>query len=167
MPRKSYLVNRRLTGAKRRSFCLGRAPGGMEERWRGGLTDVGKDLRDGPGVSQKGDESEGGAAGRADQRERPIDASQECGPPGRPRGACGWGFRCRPIGFGRQGRCGPDRQIRDEFLGGGIVLVSPGRDEGPHPLPFLTIVLSSSGMEGGTGWPEIMLIASKRSGQAS
>jgi len=74
-------------------FGLGRPPGRMEEGRRGGLTDMGEDLRDGHGIGEKRDEREGGAAGRADQRERLIDASQECGPPGRPGVACGWGFR--------------------------------------------------------------------------
>ena len=69
-------------GATEIEFSLGRPPGGVEERWRGGLADVGEDLGNGHGVGQnrseaelaegKRDEGEGGTAGWADQREDPI-----------------------------------------------------------------------------------------------
>ena len=77
-------------GATEIEFSLGRPPGGVEERWRGGLADVGEDLGNGHGVGQnrseaefaegKRDEGEGGTAGWADQREDPI-RSWPGGPP--------------------------------------------------------------------------------------
>ncbi|MFC1576025.1 hypothetical protein ACFL5A_05225, partial [Gemmatimonadota bacterium] len=47
-------------------FCLGWSPGGMDQRGRGGLTDMGEDLVDGLGISQECDEGEGRLAGGTD-----------------------------------------------------------------------------------------------------
>jgi hypothetical protein len=52
------------TGAHH-EFGLGRSPGRMEEGRRAGFADVGEDLADGLGVSQKRDEREGCLAGGA------------------------------------------------------------------------------------------------------
>ena len=78
-------------------FDLGRPPGRMEEGRRGGLTDVGEDLRDGHGIGEnrseaelaegKRDEREESVAGRTDQREDLIDPGQEGRPPGGAGGA--------------------------------------------------------------------------------
>jgi len=70
---------------------LGWSPGGMEERGRGGLADVGQDLADGLGVSQERDQGERFLAGGTDQGEDFIDPGQEGGPSGWPGGG---GIRC-------------------------------------------------------------------------
>ncbi len=94
---------------------LGRSPGGMEERGRGGLTDVGEDLCDGLGIGEERDEREGRLAGGTDEGE---DLSRS-GPGGRPiwrvgKGWCpvvgvlgplGWGGEA--AGVAGRGRLGP------------------------------------------------------------
>jgi len=117
-------------------LSLGRPPGGMNERRRGGLTDVGEDAGDGLRLSEERDEREGGPAGGANQREDLVDSGQKGGPRGGSGGAwVGWlGFRVP--GFGRRGRRGQgrwEREIRNGILDGvGMVLVGPSRDEGPQ-----------------------------------
>lgn len=61
-------------------FGLRWAPGGMGERGRSGLTDMGQDLRDGLRIGQERDEGEGRLAGWADEGEDFIDPGQEGGP---------------------------------------------------------------------------------------
>ena len=61
-------------------FGLGRPPGGMDERGRGGLTDVGQDLGDGFWIGQERDEREGHLASGADEREYLVDTGKKGGP---------------------------------------------------------------------------------------
>lgn len=51
--------------------------------------------------------------------------------------------------------------------GDGLLLVDVQKDFSQSFLLFLTISLSSSGIGGGTGSPEILSTAPKRGGQAS
>ncbi len=67
-------------------FSLGRPPGGMNQRRRGGFTDVGKDPGDGLRLREERDEREGGSTGGADQREDLIDACKQSRPHGGSRG---------------------------------------------------------------------------------
>ena len=75
-------------GATEIEFSWGRPPGGVEERWRGRLTDVGEDLRDRHGVGEKRDEREGGTAGGANQGEDLVNPGQKSRPAGGAGGAC-------------------------------------------------------------------------------
>jgi hypothetical protein len=55
---------------------LGWAPGGMNQRRRGGLADVGEDSGDGLGLGEERDEGEGCLADGADQGKHLIDPCQ-------------------------------------------------------------------------------------------
>lgn len=115
-------------------FGLGWSPGGVDQRGRGGLADVGQDPGDGIRVGQEGDEREGRVAGGTDEGKDFIDPGQEGGPSGGTRGAClrrlAWRFRR----FGRRSR----RSLWKFGIGArelsreGIVFLSPGRDERPQ-----------------------------------
>jgi len=63
-------------------LSLGWASGGMDERGRSGLANVGEDLCDGLGLGEERDEGERCLAGGADKREDFIDPGQEGGPVG-------------------------------------------------------------------------------------
>ena len=115
-------------------FGLRRSPGGMKERGRGRLPDVGQDLCDGLRVDQKGDELEGRPAGWTDQGEGFIDPSQEGGPSGRPgRGGVGWlGWWVFRLGRRRRGRSWERKRETGSLSGEGVILLGPGRDQRPQ-----------------------------------
>ena len=109
---------------------LRRCPGGMEERGRGRLTDVGKDSGDGLQIGEERDEREGCVAGWTDQWEDFINACQESGPLGRLGRPGRGGVRC--LGWwglwlgGRGHRARGERASLDGRLGGeGVVLAGP------------------------------------------
>jgi hypothetical protein len=76
---------------------LGRPPGGMDERGRCRLTDMGEDLGNRFRVDEERDERERRLTGWADEGKDLVDSRQEGGPSGRPgRGGVGWLVWCRP-----------------------------------------------------------------------
>jgi hypothetical protein len=85
------------TGAHH-EFGLGRSPGRMEEGRRAGFADVGEDLADRLGVSQKRDEREGCLAGGAAKREDLVDPGEKSGPLGGAEGVGGWSVGGRQRG---------------------------------------------------------------------
>ena len=105
---------------------LGRAPGGVDQRRGGRLTDVGEDLSDGVQVSQERDKGEGFLAGGTDQGEDFIDPGQESGPPGWPGGGS---IRCPRLGslcLGSWGRGGCRERERGIGSVGGEGIILPG-----------------------------------------
>jgi hypothetical protein len=174
-------VSRRLAGAQRRQpgglvevvgegllgdlFCLptvgphgelglGWAPGGVDQRGRSGLSDMGQDLCDGLGLGEERDKGERFLAGGTDQREDFIDPSQKSGPPGWPGGG---GIRCPPLcplWLGSRGRGG----CRERTGGTGklneesVVLLGPFGDERSQGRiggedPMVAVAMNAGGRE--------------------
>jgi hypothetical protein len=96
------------TDASQVELGLGRPPGGVDQRGRSGLTDVGRDLCNGLRIGQERDEREGGLAGWTDLGEDFIDPGRKRGPTGRPGGGGGGVGRsgCWRLCLGRRSRGG-------------------------------------------------------------